>query len=203
MKPYFVIAAALIVLPFAASAQSGWSPSSDDLVNMLKPKASGPTRGIRALGALPAEPAATPVAAHAAPAPAVRDHAARPQAAAEPAADLASVPLHVEFPSGSDKLTPGAMKTLDELGKALSNPALASYRFRIEGHTDAVGTPETNEALSARRAAAVASYIESRYGIDQARITTAGMGYSQMLVPTAVGVAEPRNRRVQIVNVGS
>lgn len=199
MKASIVIAAALIAMPAAAFAQAGGTLSSEDLVKLLKPSAAGPTRGIRLLPPEPAPAPATQVAAHPGATP-VRP--SRP-AAAPTTTDLASVPLHVEFQSGSDKLTPAAVKTLDELGKALSNPALASYHFRIEGHTDAVGSPELNEALSARRAAAVADYIEAHFGIDASRLTTAGFGFSQMLVPTAVGVAEPRNRRVQIVNVGS
>jgi outer membrane protein OmpA-like peptidoglycan-associated protein len=120
-----------------------------------------------------------------------------------PSGDLASVPLKVQFETGSDKLTPAAVKTLDMLGRALSSSTLASYRFRIEGHTDAVGSPDLNAALSARRADTVADYIASHYGIDRSRLTSVGMGDSQMLIPTAAGVPEPRNRRVQIVNIGS
>ena len=46
--------------------------------------------------------------------------------------------LSVQFRTGSAELTPAARRTLDELGKALSDAQLAPYRFRIEGHTDTV-----------------------------------------------------------------
>ena len=189
--------------------------SSDELVQLLKPRASGPTRGIRAMPSAAPEPAPAysapaPRAATSAPAPVRHASAAAPLAAAPlaaapaPAASgQASVNLTVQFETGSDRLTPAAIRQLDVLGKALANPDLASYRFRIEGHTDAVGSPATNEALSARRAAAVADYVASHYGVDRARLTPVGMGQSQLLVATPEGVPEPRNRRVQIVNIGA
>ena len=57
------------------------------------------------------------------------------------------------------------MTTLDALGKALSSADLANYRFRIEGHTDTVGSKEYNRSLSERRAEAVVSYIETKFGV--------------------------------------
>ena len=85
----------------------------------------------------------------------------------------------------------------------MSSPTLASYRFRIEGHTDAVGSHALNAVLSAHRADTVADYIATHYNIDRSRLTSVGMGDSQMLIPTPVGVPEPRNRRVQVVNLGN
>ena len=49
-------------------------------------------------------------------------------------------------------LTPDAMRTLDDLGRALSSKELAGYRSRIEGHTDTVGSRDYNRLLSERRA---------------------------------------------------
>ena len=60
----------------------------------------------------------------------------------------------------------------------------------------------SNQALSERRAAAVRNFLMQRYNVDAARLTAVGMGESQPLVPTGDEVAQPRNRRVQIVNVG-
>ena len=200
MKPYLIVAAALMVGPLA-HAQQAWNPSADELISLLKPKADGPTRGIRAIGSPPAPTSsATPVVARTS----VMSHVATPRPEAAPTSgDLMSVPLKVQFQNGSDMLTPSAIKTLDTLGRALSSPTLASYRFRIEGHTDAVGSHDLNAALSAHRADAVADYIASHYGIDRSRLTSVGMGDSQMLIPTPVGIPEPRNRRVQVVNIGN
>jgi OOP family OmpA-OmpF porin len=114
-----------------------------------------------------------------------------------------SVNLNILFATGSADLTPGAMQTLAELGQALNNPALAGSRFRIEGHTDTVGAPDANKALSDRRAAAVAAFLAQNYHIDYARLQPVGMGEDGLLVPTPDQTPELRNRRVLVVNIGS
>jgi outer membrane protein OmpA-like peptidoglycan-associated protein len=109
----------------------------------------------------------------------------------------------VPFDNGSAELTPQAIAALDELGKALSSSALASYKFRIEGHTDTVGSKEYNLSLSDRRAAAVSAYLEQKFGVNQSRLETVGVGEAHLLVPTPDQTPEPRNRRVTVVNLGA
>ena len=132
-------------------------------------------------------------------------HAATSHAAAaapaQPAAPSAN--LTVNFASGSADLTPQAVQALNELGRALSSSDLAGYKFRIEGHTDTVGTPESNRALSERRAQAVVSYITSHFGVDASRLQAIGMGEEDLAVPTPAQTPEPRNRRVLVVNLGA
>jgi OOP family OmpA-OmpF porin len=187
------------VLP--AMAQS--NPSAQDLINSLKPTGAigSGTRGIRpSNGGAIAAPGAPP--AHAA-APAMATAAA---AQPHPAAQQAKAPsanLQVQFASNSADLTPAARATLDELGRALSSNELSGYRFRIEGHTDTVGSPETNRSLSERRAEAVVQYLGNTYHVDHSRLEAVGMGEDDLAVPTGPQVSEPRNRRVQVVNVGT
>jgi outer membrane protein OmpA-like peptidoglycan-associated protein len=95
------------------------------------------------------------------------------------------------------------VQVLDNLGRALSNQALVDYRFRIEGHTDTVGSRQYNNTLSDRRAAAVVDYLANNFHVDRSRVEAIGMGKDGLLVPTADQTAEPRNRRVQVVNLGS
>jgi outer membrane protein OmpA-like peptidoglycan-associated protein len=206
----FAVAAALMVGSGAALAQG--NPSADQIINALKPGAGmlGTTRGIR-----PAAPPAPAPTSHAVPAaaraPAPAPHAApavQPAAAAAPmhtppAAEAPSINLTVQFQNGSAALTPAAMETLDQLGKALSSADLANYRFRIEGHTDTVGSAAYNKTLSAERAASVARYLEQKFGVKAARLETIGLGQQGLLVPTPDQTPEPRNRRVQIVNLGA
>lgn len=204
MKLVVLAAAAAILAPaaVATSAFAQGSPSVDDLIRDLKPRADQRTRGIHAIGPSAPEPVSIPASMRAAP----RIRPLAPPVASMPAAsptDLASTSMQVQFENGSDRLTPAAIHELDKLGRALSNAELASYRFRIEGHTDAVGSRDINQVLSERRAAAVVDYITSHYGVDRSRLTPVGMGFAQMAIPTAEGVPEPRNRRVQIVNVGA
>lgn len=181
--------ASLIAVPLAlaalpALAQS--SPSADQIIQSLKPSGDllkGDTRGIRL-----ANPTAT---------------AATPQAAPAAAAAGPSVSLTVEFSSGSAELTPQARQTLDQLGRALASQDLAQYRFRIEGHTDTVGTPAANKALSQRRADAVAAYLEKNFSIAPVRLRTIGMGEEGLAVATPPQTANAQNRRVKVVNLGA
>ena len=110
--------------------------------------------------------------------------------------------LAVDFRTGSANLTPQAMATLDQLGKALTSPQLAAYNFKIAGHTDTVGDPSTNQSLSAQRAQAVKSYLETKFGISDARLQAVGLGESDLLDPTPPQTPDQRNRRVQIINLG-
>lgn len=113
-----------------------------------------------------------------------------------------AVALMVTFPTGSAAITPAAEQVLRALGEALASPDLSRYRFRIEGHTDTVGDAAANQALSERRAAAVRDYLVRRFRIPPARLETVGLGETQLAVQTGDNVAEPRNRRVQVLNLG-
>jgi outer membrane protein OmpA-like peptidoglycan-associated protein len=121
-------------------------------------------------------------------------------AGAAPAAS-AGANLRIDFAFGSAALSDGPTSTLDNLGRAVTDPALKAASFLIAGHTDAVGTDEANKALSERRAAAVKDYIVSKYGIDGQRLKTVGYGKTQLLDPghPSSGV----NRRVQITIAGN
>ncbi len=68
----------------------------------------------------------------------------------------------------------------------------------VVGHTDAVGGDAFNDDLARKRAEAVRQRLVAR-GIPAAGIVTVGRGKREPAVPTPDGVAEPRNRRVEIV----
>jgi outer membrane protein OmpA-like peptidoglycan-associated protein len=210
--PLVVAVAALSAVPPAVAQPN---PTADQLIESLRPRGPGgvTTRGIRpgGGGAAPAEapraapvPVAPPVAAPGA--PAAVPPARPPQVVAPTQPPVAtdappSVNLSVQFATGSAELTPSAIRTLDQLGMALSSQALSSFRFRIEGHTDTVGSRELNQALSERRAAAVRNYLMQRHGIAADRLEAIGRGQEALLVPTGDNVPEPRNRRVQVTNL--
>jgi len=73
-----------------------------------------------------------------------------------------------------------------------------SARITVTGYTDTSGSPTYNLGLSQRRAEVVADELE-RNGVPATNIVTIGRGEENLLVPTADGVREPRNRRVEIV----
>ena len=196
----FLKQASIITGLCIAASAGAQTPTPEQIIRSLRP--TGPlspmTRGIKPVG-----PAEAPAAPTQAPRPASQAMAA-PMAAPPPAPAAApSVNLTVEFATGSAELTPPARSTLDALGRALASPQLAGYRFRIEGHTDTVGSPDLNKTLSEQRAAAVAAYLTSQFAVAAARLEPVGMGQEGLLVPTPANTAEPRNRRVQVVNVGS
>jgi len=200
--PVLVAALALAGAP-DVSAQSNLS--SSDMIKMLK--LGGPTRGIRPSAGAPADPAPYPVAS-APHASASHTSTSRASASVTPRAPLAqsnapSVNLTVQFPTNSAELTPAAIATLSELGRALTDPSLSGNRFRIEGHTDTAGSADINKSLSERRAATVVEFLATRFGVDRTRLQPIGMGAEGLLVQTPPNTAEVRNRRVLVVNVGT
>ena len=85
------------------------------------------------------------------------------------------------------------------IGEAAQNAQrTGSARIEVAGHADRSGTPQYNQRLSERRAQAVAAELERR-GIARSAMTLQAFGESRPLVPTADGVREPQNRRVEIV----
>ncbi len=68
----------------------------------------------------------------------------------------------------------------------------------VIGHTDTVGKAEANDELSLRRARAVGNLLVSK-GFPADLITPIGRGERELAVATADEVAEPRNRRVEIL----
>lgn len=88
-------------------------------------------------------------------------------------------------------------KVADAINKALDkNPG---ETFLIEGHTDAVGSDESNLVLSDERAASVANVLTDVYGIPPENLATQGYGERYLKVQT-LG-PEQQNRRVTIRRV--
>ena len=216
MPPFSLRTAGLVALLVPAWAMPGHAqgnPSADSIINSLRPGAgmTGGTRGIRpvAPSSEPAPSMSTPVStpAPSQPRTAAVSHAPVPRAAAPaPAASSGGAPsvnLTVQFATNSAELTPAAVRTLSELGRALSSDTLRTYHFRIEGHTDTVGSPEANKSLSGRRAEAVVSFLVAKFNIDPSRLEAVGMGEDGLLIQTQANTPEPRNRRVQVINLGA
>ncbi|CAO3441582.1 hypothetical protein [Azospirillum argentinense] len=108
--------------------------------------------------------------------------------------------FRINFDFNSARIRPDSRAVLDRIGAVMTAPEAATARFRIVGHTDAVGGDAANRALSQRRAEAVADYLAERHGVRRDRLDTAGMGAREPLLPKKPKAAE--NRRVEIVNLG-
>ena len=92
---------------------------------------------------------------------------------------------------------------LDAEARAVVGAAADEYRrtgaarVEVRGYTDTSGGAEYNDALSDRRAAAVAEEL-ILLGVPPTAISRAGFGETELLVQTGDGVREPRNRRAEI-----
>lgn len=93
-------------------------------------------------------------------------------------------------------LTDRARQIIAEAAQATTRVPVT--RIEVDGHTDRSGTARYNQGLSLRRAQNVATELV-RLGVPRGAITIEGFGESRPLVPTADGVREPQNRRVEIV----
>ena len=99
------------------------------------------------------------------------------------------------FVRGSDALTDASRLERDRMLEELRRRATPD--IVVTGHTDRVGKDEANDQLSLQRAERVKSDLVV-HGIAEQRIRTAGRGEREPVVPTADGIDEPRNRRVEI-----
>jgi outer membrane protein OmpA-like peptidoglycan-associated protein len=154
-------------------------PSSDDIINALKPRTlpqgeGGITPGVRSLRGLEVLPSDEPQKAP-------------------------SIDLYVNFKFDSAELEPDALQSLRSLAVALRSPELKDAKIMIVGHTDAKGSDDYNMKLSQRRAAAVRSALIGSYEIESGRLQANGRGESELK-----DTSRPEdgiNRRVEIRNV--
>jgi OmpA-OmpF porin, OOP family len=100
------------------------------------------------------------------------------------------------FVEGSDELTEDSKRVLESVFADLQQRKVPDVL--VVGHTDTVGTDQFNDALARQRAEKIRAALIAR-GIAPADVVAIGRGKRELLVQTPDGVAEPRNRRVEIV----
>jgi outer membrane protein OmpA-like peptidoglycan-associated protein len=116
-----------------------------------------------------------------------------PALAAQPARPTAFT-LH--FVEQTDQLTEESKPILESVFAEVARHAVPDVV--VVGHTDRVGSDAANDTLARQRAEAVRAALIGR-GLAPESVSAVGRGEREPLVPTADGVAEPRNRRVEIV----
>lgn len=85
------------------------------------------------------------------------------------------------------------------IGEAVVNARrVSTTRIEVAGHADRSGSAAYNQRLSQRRADAVVAELLAR-GVSRGEIAVTAFGERRPVVPTADGVREPQNRRVEIV----
>ena len=102
----------------------------------------------------------------------------------------------VFFDWDKDSITPEGMQIVQQAAAAFHGGAPVT--IQVTGYTDRSGSPGYNQRLSERRANNVANALV-RLGVPRQAMAVGGRGENDNRVPTADGVREPQNRRVEIV----
>ncbi len=102
----------------------------------------------------------------------------------------------IYFPSNSNELTSNSLFVLDGFIEFLDeNPAI---NIAIHGHTDDIGSDESNQLLSEDRAKSVYEYLISK-GINKNRMTYKGFGESEPIATNTTEAGRAKNRRTEFV----
>lgn len=100
------------------------------------------------------------------------------------------------FEQNSAQLTADSAQLLPQILAAIEQRQ--SSAIGIYGHSDRTGSDEYNLKLSLQRAAVVRELLSAR-GVSLQAMDVDSHGEGNPLIPTADGVAEPRNRRVEVI----
>ncbi len=105
-------------------------------------------------------------------------------------------PYIVYFDFDKSNLRPDAATVLDNAAANYAN--CGNARVMLAGHTDRAGSATYNVGLSNRRNDTVRGYLISK-GVPASVMSASGMGETDNKVPTADGVRESQNRRVEVM----
>jgi OmpA-OmpF porin, OOP family len=108
------------------------------------------------------------------------------------------IALYINFETGKSDIKSESQKTIDQIVEMLkTNPSL---KILIEGHTDNVGSPASNQTLSENRARSVMNALIAK-GIDKSRLSSKGFGQTKTIADNATEDGKAKNRRVEIVKL--
>ena len=130
--------------------------------------------------------------------------ATRPMTTQGAAPPMAAAPapareFTVYFDFNKSTLTSSGHDVIKQAATAAQQGSVA--HISVTGHTDTVGSADFNQRLSERRADTVRKALIAA-GVPANEITARGVGKTELAVPTADGVKEPRNRRAVIAEGG-
>ena len=100
------------------------------------------------------------------------------------------------FVEGKDEFTDESKQVVDKILAEIAARPVPDVL--VVGHTDTVGNDQANDALGQQRAEAVRAAL-IRLGIPSEDVHAISRGKRELAVPTPDGVAEARNRRVEII----
>lgn len=108
------------------------------------------------------------------------------------------IDLMIQFDFNSARLQETSKPLLASLAEAMGSERIKALRFKVEGHTDAVGKAGYNQQLSEKRAQSVLEFLSNK-GVERDRLTAEGKGASELLLPDKPDAME--NRRVRITTL--
>ena len=100
------------------------------------------------------------------------------------------------FATNHDTLEPGALPSLNSVAAFLREHPMV--KIRVEGFTDSRGSDQLNDALSQRRAQAVANALQAD-GVDPSRLVVLGRGASMPIASNNTSAGRQQNRRVELL----
>ena len=103
----------------------------------------------------------------------------------------------IYFVTGSDRLQPKSNQLLTDLNQVLLDHSNI-LKIQIAGHTDNLGDPESNKALSQSRAEAVQRFLVD-HGVDEDRLISKGFGDAYPIADNGTAEGRELNRRVEFV----
>lgn len=109
---------------------------------------------------------------------------------------IVTLPQDILFATDSASLTGGLQSDLRALADSINR--YPNTTINVVGHTDNVGTASYNQALSTRRAQAVANVLSSA-GVNYSRISAYGQGEDYPVTTNLTSEGRAENRRVEIV----
>ncbi len=102
----------------------------------------------------------------------------------------------IHFATNQSAVPSGSDAALSEVAKKLKdNP---TWKIRVEGYTDNVGSKAANETLSEQRAKAVMDWLAD-HGVDRSRLTAKGYGEAHPIGDNSSDEGRAKNRRVELV----
>jgi outer membrane protein OmpA-like peptidoglycan-associated protein len=104
-----------------------------------------------------------------------------------------AIAFPIKFLVNSSDVLPESFPYLESIANLLKNDP--SLHLLVEGHTDSMGDPARNFALSRERALSVVYFLIEKYGINPKHLIPIGKGFTEPL--EGLDSANPKNRRVQ------
>ena len=101
------------------------------------------------------------------------------------------------FDTGKADVKPESKPSLEQIAAFLK--AEPTVKLHVVGHTDSVGSFDSNLALSKRRADAVAAVLAKDYGIAANRLVGNGVASLAPVASNNSDEGKAKNRRVELV----